>query len=119
LPKDVVIKQFHHIRQDDVNTLLEHWTSRQAAGKVPLRFKKAVKGIRQNIHTSEENSDDDADVEPDEDNDDNDDAGANRDSQAPENGAPQEEGESNNSTGQDYVEQGLVGWFLKHSYGRC
>ena len=145
LPKDVVIKQFHHIRLDDLNALLEHWTSRQAAGKVPLRFTKAVNGIRQDKGTSE-GTDDDADAEPDDDdndndnddnnndndNDDNDDDNddndnenddmeANRDSQAPENGAPQGEGGSNSSsrsTGQGHSAQSPVGWFLKHSYGR-
>ena len=168
LPKDVVIKQFHHIRLDDLNALLEHWTSRQAAGKVPLRFTKAVNGIRQDKGTSE-GTDDDADAEPDDndnddndnddndndnndndnndndnynddndnddnnnnnnnnnnnddrDDNDNDDMEANRDSQAPENGAPQGEGGSNSSsrsTGQGHSAQSPVGWFLKHSYGR-
>lgn len=43
--------------------MLEHWTQRQAAGKVPLQFKKAPKAIRPNKRASKE-SDADADIEP-------------------------------------------------------
>ena len=40
--------------------MLKHWTWRQAAGKIPLQFKKAVKAIGGNKDTSEEN---DGDIE--------------------------------------------------------
>src|SRR6266571_3250382 len=39
LPASVMLTQYHHIHQEDVNTLLKHWTQRQAAGKIPFRFK--------------------------------------------------------------------------------
>ena len=42
LPEDIEIKGFHHLLQDHVNSMLKHWTERQAAGKVPLEFKKAT-----------------------------------------------------------------------------
>jgi hypothetical protein len=61
LPKQVALKQYYHIRQDEANAMIDHWTQRQAAGKVPLRFKKVVKATRQNNGTSEEN---DADEDP-------------------------------------------------------
>ena len=55
LPEQVALTQYYHLRQEDVNAILKHWTWRQAAGKVPLRFKKAAKTIRQKNHASEEN----------------------------------------------------------------
>jgi hypothetical protein len=42
LPEDVQISQFHHIRLDEANTILEHWTTRKAAGAIPFRFKDEV-----------------------------------------------------------------------------
>ena len=33
------LTQYHHIRLEDANTLLKHWTQRQASGEVPFRFK--------------------------------------------------------------------------------
>ena len=39
LPDNVTLSQFHHIRRDDANALLQHWTDRQDAGKLPFRFK--------------------------------------------------------------------------------
>jgi hypothetical protein len=39
LPDNVTLSQFHHIRRDDANTILQHWTNRQDAGKLPFRFK--------------------------------------------------------------------------------
>jgi hypothetical protein len=39
LPNGITLKQFHHIRHDDANALLKHWTGRQAAGEIPFRFK--------------------------------------------------------------------------------
>lgn len=56
LPKQqVTLRQYYHICREDTDALLEHWTRRQAAGKVPLRFRKVVRGIGQNERTSEEN----------------------------------------------------------------
>ena len=43
LPNDVTLTQFHHIRLEDADALLKHWTQRQAAGEIPLRFKKKGK----------------------------------------------------------------------------
>lgn len=55
LPKGVILTQYYHLRQEDVNAILEHWTRRQAAGKVPFRFRKVAKAIRQQERNSEEN----------------------------------------------------------------
>jgi len=43
LPEQVALKQYYHLRQKDVSDILEHWTWRQATGKVPLCFMKAVR----------------------------------------------------------------------------
>ncbi|KAH9031104.1 hypothetical protein EDB85DRAFT_2146272 [Lactarius pseudohatsudake] len=40
LPAGVTLTQYHHIRLRDANDLLQHWTTRQAAGQIPFRFKK-------------------------------------------------------------------------------
>lgn len=61
LPKNLILEQFHHLRQDDVNAMLNHWAERQAAGEVPFQFKK-VNAARNNKRTPEEN-DADADTE--------------------------------------------------------
>ena len=55
LPKNVTLEQYYHLRQDDVNTMLKHWTERQAAGEVPFRFKKEVTAAWKNNRTPEEN----------------------------------------------------------------
>ena len=47
LPTQVVLKQYYHLRQIDVNSILRHWVRRQAAGMVPLYFKKVTKAIPQ------------------------------------------------------------------------
>ena len=39
----MALKQYYHLRQKDVSDILEHWTRRQAAGKVPLCFMKVVR----------------------------------------------------------------------------
>jgi hypothetical protein len=44
LPKEVTLQQYYHLRQEDVQSILKHWTRRQAAGKAPFRFREAVKG---------------------------------------------------------------------------
>ena len=46
LPAGIILKQYHHLRSSTVNALLQHWTTRQAAGQPPFRFKKAVSVIR-------------------------------------------------------------------------
>ena len=55
LPEQVTHKPYYPLRLEDSNALLEHWTRRQAAGKVPLRFNKAAKTIWQQNQASEEN----------------------------------------------------------------
>lgn len=56
----MTLRQYYHLRRDDVNALLDHWTQRQAAGKVPLRFRKEAKAILQKKRASGDN---DSDVE--------------------------------------------------------
>ena len=58
LPKDVALKQYYHLRQEDVNAILKHWMQRKADGEVPFLFKKAVKAICQNVHTLDGNGSD-------------------------------------------------------------
>jgi hypothetical protein len=43
LPTGVTLSQHHHIRLEDADALLKHWTQRQAAGQIPFRFKDALK----------------------------------------------------------------------------
>ena len=38
LPSGIRLRQFHHMRADVINALLQHWSERQAAGKIPFRF---------------------------------------------------------------------------------
>jgi hypothetical protein len=47
LPNDIALTQYYHIRLEDANALLRHWTQRQAAGEIPFRFKKVDKADRQ------------------------------------------------------------------------
>ena len=63
LPKNVILKQFHHLRQKDVDAILTHWIGRQASGRVPLRFKKVDKATRKDHHVPE-GGDADADMGP-------------------------------------------------------
>ena len=63
MPKQISLKQYYHLRQDDVNAILDHWTRRQAAGKVPFHFRKGLEAILQTKCTSEENNAD-ADMGP-------------------------------------------------------
>ena len=65
LPKDVAIKQYHHLREKEVNAILEYWAKRQDSGKVPFRFRKVAKDVQQNDTNLEEN-DSDAAARPDE-----------------------------------------------------
>ena len=68
LPKDVSLKQYYHLRQEDVNAMLEHWAQRQAAGEVPFLFKEVVKAVRQNVRMSD-GTGSDGDAEPSEEED--------------------------------------------------
>jgi hypothetical protein len=58
LPNGVILTQYHHIRLEDANALLKHWTQRQAAGQVPFRFKdlKEGKANRQSKQSSGEDN---------------------------------------------------------------
>ena len=119
LPKHVILKQYYHFRQQEVRTILGHWTRRQAAGKVPFRFKKAIKAIPQKTRASE-GSDGDANTGPSEESPDQQD---NDRSQAPGDGSSQGDGDSNSSTERAHPDQNLgnsaeipdrVSWLLKH-----
>jgi hypothetical protein len=52
LPEGIRITQSYHMRLDDVNDLLEHWTKRQAAGKKPFRFKSMKRAARRSKEAS-------------------------------------------------------------------
>jgi hypothetical protein len=43
----VVLRQYYHLCQGDVNSILWHWVWRQATGMVPFHFKKVTKAIPQ------------------------------------------------------------------------
>ena len=43
LPNGIILMQYHHIRLDDANALLQHWMQRQAAREIPLQFKNNIK----------------------------------------------------------------------------
>ena len=62
MPKDVTLRQYYHICQQDVNAILKHWAQRQAAYKVPFTFKKV--GKAKNNRSAEE-GDANADLGPD------------------------------------------------------
>jgi hypothetical protein len=55
LPKNITLKQYYHLHQDNMNTMLKHWTERQAAGEVPFQFKKKVEAALKEYCTLEEN----------------------------------------------------------------
>jgi hypothetical protein len=57
LPKNIELKQYYHLVLEDVNAMLGHWTQRQAVGKVPLKFRKAV-NAGDNMSTTEDNDTD-------------------------------------------------------------
>jgi len=63
LPKNVVLKQFHHLCQKDIDAILKHWIQRQACSKVPFRFKKVNKATQKD-HRVSEGGDADANMEP-------------------------------------------------------
>lgn len=106
LPKEVTLKQYYHLCQDEVNALLDHWTQRQAAGEVPFSFRKAVKAIRQKKRALKEidadvdmGSGEEADSEEDQQDDD--------DSQVWGDGASQGDGGSDGSAEQAHPGQSL------------
>lgn len=61
LPEGIEFRQFHHIVQDDASVILKHWAERQAAGRVPLKFKGVAAAIQ-----SSEDEEGGADTESDE-----------------------------------------------------
>jgi hypothetical protein len=104
LPENVTLEQYYHLRQDDVNAMLKHWTERQAAGEVPFRFKKEVAALvaaaRKNNRTPEEN---------DADSDSGLDVGTN---------SPNERALPGQGLGNAADNPSNVGWSLKHSDSR-
>lgn len=103
LPKNIDLEQYYHLVQDDVNAILKHWTERQAAGEVPLQFKK-VEAARKNKRTPEEN-DTDADTESGKEA--GEDPQSGDDNQGRGNGVFREEGGSNSSNERALLGQGL------------
>jgi hypothetical protein len=125
LPQQVALKQFYHLTRKDVNAILKHWTQRQAAGKVPFRFKNAAKAIQRNKPAPEENSAD-ADMSPGEESEE--DLQSDGGSQAWVDRALEGNGSSNSSTEQAHTSQNLgnaaetssrVGCILKYVDNRC
>lgn len=102
MPDGVDLQQYHHLRQNDVNSILEHWASRQAAGKIPFRFRNMALEIQEN--ESLEEDDIDVDMTPSEGeevlSDD-------RDSQTEGDRTSQEDGCNNGSTEQAHPGQNL------------
>jgi len=62
LPKDVALKQYYYLHQEDANAILEHWIWQKADSEVPFLFKKVVKAICQNVRMLDGNGSD-SDVE--------------------------------------------------------
>jgi hypothetical protein len=124
LPKNLILKQFHHLHQDNVNAILNHWMERQAAGKVPFQFKK-VNATWKNKHTLEKS---DADTNMESGKEAEEDLQSGDDNQEQGNGDFQGQGSSNSSNEHALPGQGLgnatenprrVGWFLIHNNSRC
>ena len=122
LPEGVALKQYYHLRREDVDSILEHWAWRQAAGKVPFCFKKMANTIQQNECASEE---DDADTDMELGEETEEDLLDNDDSQS-EGRTLQDDG-CNNDNGLTEPGQNLsnaaenrntVGWLLKHCNSR-
>jgi hypothetical protein len=111
LPKHVTLKQNYHLRREDADAILKHWTRRQAADKVPFRFKKTAKAIRQNKRALEEEGNADVDMRPGEEAEDDlqddlqDDADAN--SWGLEDVESQGDGSSNGPAGQVHPRQSM------------
>lgn len=111
LPKNVTLRQYHHLHRDEVDALLKHWVRRQAAGKPPLRFREMVKDDLQNEHIPEENNAD-ADMEPG--------GEAEEDIQDGDGGQMQENGTFQADSGSNAAENSSrVGRILKYGYRKC
>lgn len=54
LPNGFILTQYHHIRLEDANTLLQHWTQRQASGEIPFRFKNNPEANKRGKRASED-----------------------------------------------------------------
>jgi hypothetical protein len=59
LPKGIGLKQYYHLKQQDVDAILKHWTRRKASGKTPFRFRDLGKAVQGQNPTAEE-----SDVDP-------------------------------------------------------
>ena len=90
MPKKVTLQQYYHLRQEDVEAILKHWTLRQAAGKALFRFRKTVLQKEHTLH----GNDSDANMGPNEEEADPEDHNA---SQTQEDGPPQQGGSSEGS----------------------
>ena len=55
LPKNLTLKEVHHLCQEEVDGILKHWTYRQAANEVPFTF-RTPRPIQQNNRTVEESN---------------------------------------------------------------
>ena len=98
LPKGITLRQYYHLSRDEVDAILKHWTRRQAAGKVPFRFRKVARAARRDEDASEEsNADARSDMGPGEEAEE--DMQVDDVSQAPGGGASRDSG-SNGSTDQ-------------------
>jgi len=124
LPKNLILKQFHHLCQDNVNAILNHWMERQAASEVPFQFKK-VNATWKNKRTLEESN---ADADTESGKEAGEDPQSSDDNQEWGNGDFQGQGSSNSSNEHALPGQGLdnatenprrVGWFLIHNNSRC
>ena len=121
LPKDVALKQYYYLHQEDVNAILKHWTWQKADREVPFLFKKVVKAIRQNVCMLDGNgSDSDAEQSKEEQ-----DLQNSNGSQAQGDGQSQEDSSSNPSAKCTHPGQSLdnaakspnrVSWYLKHDW---
>ena len=64
LPKEVPIWQYYHLTQKHVNSILKHWVTRQAAGKIPFLFWDMPKSRKAAKRTAKEASqEDDGDID--------------------------------------------------------
>ena len=64
MPNGVTLTQYHHLRREDADALLKHWTQRQAAGEIPFRFKKVDKADLRGKRASAVNDNAPTGVEP-------------------------------------------------------
>jgi len=53
IAKNITLKQFHHLCQEDINAILRYWAQRKADSKVPFCFRKAAKAMWKDKHTLE------------------------------------------------------------------